>query len=56
MNDRCKVPSIVQDHVQRLVSRERSEGLLDTPQILLLSLSFPCEDRNASGSNAISGE
>jgi hypothetical protein len=56
MNKCREIPSIVENHVQRLISRECSEGLLNTPQILFLGLSFPRKDRNASGSDAVPGK
>ena len=55
MNERCQVPSIIQDHVQRLISWERRDGLIYTPLVLFLSFPFPSEDGNASSSDSILG-
>lgn len=55
MNECCQVPSIIQYHVQGLFSWERIDGLLDTPEVFFLSLSFPSEDGNAGSSNSIFG-
>lgn len=52
MDQRGKITSIVQDHVQGLSAGERREGLVDAPQVLLFGLTLPREDGNASGSNA----
>lgn len=53
MNEGCQVPSVVQYHVQGLVSWERRDGLIYTPLVLFLSLSLPSEDGDASSSDSI---
>ena len=49
-----QVTTVIQNHVEGLSAGESSQGLLDTPVVLLLGLALPCEDRNAGGGNAVS--
>ena len=41
-----QVTSIIEDHVQGLSALERSEGLVDAPEVLLLGLTLPREHGN----------
>ena len=54
MDKSREVTTIVEDHVEGLVTRERCQGLLDAPVVLLLSLALPCEDWDSSRSDAVS--
>lgn len=47
-----KVTTVIENHVERLATSEASDGLLNAPIVLLISLSFPGEDRDARGSDA----
>lgn len=47
-----EIASVIEDHVKGFAARESSQGLLDTPSVLLLSLAFPGENWNASSCNA----
>ena len=49
-----KVASVIEDHVEGFSTREGSEGLLDAPGVLFLSLAFPGIDRNTSGRDSCS--
>ena len=56
-----KVTAVVEDHVQRLATGETLDGLVNTPDVLLLGLALPGEDGNASngdggGGMVLSGE
>ena len=51
MDQRSEVATVVEDHVERLVAREGSQGLLNAPEVLLLGLPLPREDRDASSSD-----
>ena len=48
-----EVTSVVEDHVKRLATLEASNGLLDAPVVLLLSLTLPGKDGDTSSSDAI---
>ncbi len=48
-----KVATVVEDHVERLATGEASDGLLNAPLVFLIGLSFPGEDGDARGSDAI---
>jgi hypothetical protein len=48
-----EVTSVVEDHVKGLATFKASDGLLDAPVVLLLSLTLPGEDGDTSGSDAI---
>jgi hypothetical protein len=50
-----QISSIVEDHVEGLSVGESTEGLLDTPVVLLLGLSLPGKDGNTGGSDSGSG-
>jgi hypothetical protein len=50
-----QVSSIVEDHVQLLAIGERGKRLLNAPDVLLLSLALPGENRNACGGDSSSG-
>ena len=47
VDERGKIASIVENHVQGLSTRESRQGLLNAPGVLLFRLAFPREDRNA---------
>lgn len=47
-----KITTVVEDHVERLAASEASNGLLNTPLVLLIGLSFPGEDGDTRGSDA----
>ena len=53
MDDGGEVTSVVEDHVKGLAALEASNGLLDAPVVLLLSLTLPGEDGDTSSSDAI---
>merc|ERR1711883_44203 len=53
MNQLCKIPTIIKDHVQGLSIWE-VDGLLDAPEIFFVSFSFPSEDGNSPGSHSSS--
>ena len=53
MNEGSEVTTVVENHVQGLTARERSESLLNAPVVLFLSLALPSEDGDASGSDAM---
>lgn len=44
-----KVTSVVENHVEGLAVGKSSNGLLDTPVVLLLGLALPGEDGHTSG-------
>ena len=44
-----KIPSIIKDHVERFAIR-KDKSLLNTPDILLISLSLPGIDWDTTGS------
>merc|ERR1719511_603519 len=58
MNKVGQITTIIKDHIQWLAIRE-NKGLLNAPQVLLISLPFPGIDRNSgfgnSGSSMILG-
>lgn len=56
VNESGQVTTVVQDHVEGLAAGESSKGLLNAPVVLLLSLTLPGEDGDASGGNAIEGK
>lgn len=51
MDEVGEISSVIEDHVERLATRESAKGLLDAPGVLFLGLSLPGEDGNASGSD-----
>jgi hypothetical protein len=51
VNHGSKIAAIVEDQVWVLTIGEGIEGLFYAPDILLLGLTLPGEDRDASGSN-----
>lgn len=52
--DKCgQITTIVKDHVQGLSVLETGKSLFDTPEVFLLSFTFPCEHRDAGGGDAI---
>ena len=56
-----EVTTVVEDQVQRLATGETLDGLVNTPGVLLLGLTLPGENRNASsgdggGGMILSGE
>ena len=51
MDEGGKVTTVVKDHVEGLAAGESSQGLLDTPLVLLLGLTLPGEDGNTGGSD-----
>ena len=56
-----EVTTVVKDQVQRLATGETLDGLVNTPDILLLGLTLPGEDGNTSsgdggGGMVLSGE
>lgn len=53
MNHVGQIATIVKDHVQGLPIWEASDRLLNTPAVLLLSLSLPSENGNTRSSNAV---
>ena len=53
MNEGSEVTAVVENHVQGLTARERSESLLNAPIVLFLGLSLPSIDWHASRSNAV---
>lgn len=53
MNHVGQIATIVKNHVQGLSIGEAGDRLLDTPAILLLSLSLPSENGNTRSSNAV---
>merc|ERR1719361_3018489 len=50
VNQVGEVTSVIQDHVERLTVREE-DGLLDTPDVLLVGLSLPGIDWDSTGSH-----
>ena len=52
MHKSSQIPAIIEDHIKAVSILERSEGLLDTPDVLLFSLSLPSIDRDPSYSDA----
>ncbi len=52
MDNAGEITTIIEDHVQRLSSREGSESLFDTPIVLFLGFTFPGENRHAGGRDA----
>ena len=55
VHHRGQVATIIEDHVQGLAVLEASDGLVDAPLVLLLSLTLPGEHRHASCGNAKHG-
>ena len=55
MDEGGKVTTVVKDHVEGLAVGERAEGLLDAPEVLLLSLALPRVYRNTSRGDSGSG-
>jgi len=55
VNQVGQISSIVEDHVEGLSIGESTEGLLNTPVVLLLGLSLPGKDGNTGGSDGSSG-
>lgn len=53
MNHVSQIATIVKNHVQGLSIGEAGNRLLDTPAVLLLSLSLPSENGNTRSSNAV---
>ena len=51
VNEGSEVTAVVENHVQGLTARERSESLLNAPVVLFLSLALPGEDGNAGSRN-----
>lgn len=47
-----QITSIVENQVKRLSTGESCEGLFDTPGILFLGFSLPCENRDTSSCDA----
>lgn len=54
MDNVGEVATVVQDHVQGLAILE-NEGLLNAPNVLLLSLTLPGINRDTSGGDGGSG-
>ena len=52
VDERGKIASIVENHVQGLTTREACDGLLDAPVVLLLGLALPRKDGHTSGGDA----
>ena len=52
VNEIGQITSIIEDHVEGLSVFESSNGLIDAPEVLLLRLPLPCEDRNTRGGDA----
>ena len=50
-----EVTTVVEDQVQRLATGETLDGLVNTPDILLLGLTLPGEDGNASSGDGSGG-
>ena len=50
-----KISSVVKDQVERLALGEGSEGLLDTPSVLLVGLTLPGENGDTSGGDGSGG-
>lgn len=50
-----KVTTIVEDQVQRLAIGEALDGLVDTPSVLILGLTLPGEDGDASSGDGSGG-
>ena len=55
VNEVGEITSVVEDHVQGLASGEGSKGLLNTPSVLLLSLTLPGIDGDTGSSNGSGG-
>lgn len=55
VNQRGEVTTVIEDHVKSLASRESLKGLVDTPEVLLLGLTLPGEDRDTGGGDGGSG-
>lgn len=51
MDEVSQIPSVVENHVQRLTILESSEGLIDAPKIFFFGFTLPRKDGNTSGSN-----
>ncbi len=52
VNESREIATVIENHVEGLVAREGSQGLLNAPLVLLLGLALPGEDRNARGCDA----
>ena len=50
-----EVTTVVENHVQRLATSETLDGLVDTPDVLLLGLTLPGEDGDAGGGDGGGG-
>jgi hypothetical protein len=50
-----EVTSVIEDHVERLALWEGSEGLVDTPDVLLLGLTLPGVDGDTGSGDSGSG-
>jgi len=48
-----QIASIIENHVQGFSARKASDGLLDTPVVLIFGLSLPRENWNPGCSNAM---
>jgi len=55
VDKRGKVSSVVEDQVEGLALWEGSEGLLDTPLVLLLGLTLPGKDGDTGSGNSSGG-
>ena len=55
MDEGGEVAAIIEDHVEGLAVGEGSQGLLDAPVVLVLSLALPRVDRNTSRGDGGSG-
>lgn len=53
MDEGCEITSVIENQVQRLAARERSERLLDAPRVLLFSLALPRINGDSGRSNAM---
>ena len=53
MDESRQITTIIKDHVEGLAIREGIKGLLNTPSVLLLGLSFPSENWDACSSNSL---
>jgi hypothetical protein len=46
VDESSEIPTVIENQVQALAILERNQLLFQTPLILLLSLSLPCENGN----------
>jgi hypothetical protein len=53
VNNARQITTIIEDHIKWLATRKSTEGLLNTPIVLFVSLAFPGKNRDTSSCDAV---